>query len=66
MVDQSRWRRHGGKVMAGQSCWNSHSGIVIVEHSFNINAGTVIVEQLWWNSYGWKSHGGTVIVGQSW
>ena len=47
--------------MAGQSWWNSQGGIVIVEHSFNINAGTVILEQLWW-----KSHVRTVIVGQSW
>ena len=46
MVDQSRWRRHGRKVMAGQSWWNSQGGIVIVEHSFNINPGTVILEQL--------------------
>ena len=61
MVEESWWRKHGGTVMAGQSLsnshggkiimeeswWKSHGGIVTLDHSFNINGGTVMVEQLW-------------------
>ena len=47
MAGQSLSNSHGGKIIMEESWWKSHGGIVTLDHSFNINGGTVMVEQLW-------------------
>ena len=61
MVEKSWCNSHGGEGMVKQSwldsqcpivmveklSWKTHGGMVTLDHSFNINGGTVMVERLW-------------------
>ena len=60
MVEKSWCNSHGGEGMVKQSwldsqcrivmveklSWKTHGGMVTLDHSFNINGGTVMVERL--------------------
>ena len=47
MVKQSWLDSQCRIVMVEKLSWKTHGGMLTLDHSFNINGGTVMVERLW-------------------